>query len=212
MKPLAIFGAGGHGREVASYALELGWQVAGFVDDAHPRGAVEGIAVLGSLADVTEPDAYAWLVGVGAAVTRAALHARLVAAGASTFATLVHPTAWVAPSAVLGPGTVIAPLALVAHASRVGANVLLNTHASVGHDGVVGDHCVLSPLATTNGSVRLGEAVFLGTAAVVAPQVTVGARSRFAAGALARTDVPAGSLVIGNPGVATPRYAPGAPA
>lgn len=206
VKPLAIFGAGGHGREVACYARELGWDVAGFVDDACLDQQVDGLPVLGHLGALADPDAYAWLVAVGAAVSREAMHARLRAAGASTFATLVHPTAWVALSAVIGPGCVVAPLALVAHGARVGANVLINNHASIGHDSVVGDHGVLCPYATTNGSVTLGPAVFLGTAAIVAPGRTVGSHSRLAAGALAREDVGAGSLVVGNPGVAMPRY------
>lgn len=197
--------AGGFGRELAVYAQEAGYLVSGFLHDlaAHPR-SLDGIElpgpVLGPAEDYDPREGELVAIGLGDVTPRRALAARLAARGAR-FATIVHPSAWVAPDAVLGEGTVLAPFAFVGRGARVGRCGLLNTHASVAHDGLVGDGCVLAPYATTNGWVTLGDDVFLGTHAVVTPRRSVGAGSSLSAGAVAFSDVPAGCVYAGNPAV-----------
>ena len=51
---------------------------------------------------------------------------------------LVHPSAQVAPSAELGPGTWVQPHATVATMSKLGPCCYVNRHASVGHHNVWG--------------------------------------------------------------------------
>ena len=57
----------------------------------------------------------------------------------------------------------------------------------------------MSPVATVNGECRLGRGVFMGSQAVVAPRVVVGDNAKLSAGAVVSADVPAGSLMVGNP-------------
>jgi sugar O-acyltransferase (sialic acid O-acetyltransferase NeuD family) len=206
-----VVGAGGFGREVHGYAVELGWEVLGFVDDepsalaGHP-----GLPpVLGRVDELDPSDGAEVVVAVGDASARADLAGKLAARGIG-LATLVHPTAWVAPTARVGAGSILCPFAVVANAAVVGPNVVLNTFASVGHDAVVGAHCVFSPYSVVNGGVVLGEQVFLGTHAVVTPRLDVGARTKVAAGAVVTRSLDPGSLAVGMPATGRVVLPPGA--
>ncbi len=56
-------------------------------------------------------------------------------------ATLIHPTAYVSPSAVIGSGCVIEPMAVVHTNARLGMGVLISSGAIVNHGCMVGDGC-----------------------------------------------------------------------
>ena len=200
MKKSLIFGAGGFGREVLAYARDSGLCVAGFVDEN--GSALErfdlGVGVVGDLDSVPNVSEFSWIVALGSASSRQRAAAALAARGAQ-FANVIHPTAYVASAARLGPGVIVCPFAMIAAHSQVSFNVAINTYASVGHDAVVGPSSVLSPYATVNGNVILGSAVFLGSGAIVTPGRSIGAHSKISAGAVVTRDVEPGSLVAGNP-------------
>jgi sugar O-acyltransferase (sialic acid O-acetyltransferase NeuD family) len=200
---LVIAAAGGFGRELAAFARDAGFTVVGFLDDdpdaaAQLGGEDASVGLRGAIADYSRVGDERVAIGIGQPAIRVRVADALVARGA-TLATVVHPSAWVAPTAVLGEGVAIAPFACVGPQVTVGDLGLLNTYASLGHDAVLGRGCVFSSYCVATGHTVLGDAVFLGTAAVVAPGVRVGDGARISAGAVAFHDVPAGHLAAGNP-------------
>lgn len=79
---------------------------------------------------------------------------------------------------------------------EIGSDVLM-THATVlAHDASP----VVFGARTRVGRVRIGDQCFIGAGAVVLPGVTIGARAIIGANAVVSRDVPAGSVVAGNPG------------
>jgi sugar O-acyltransferase (sialic acid O-acetyltransferase NeuD family) len=201
--------AGGFGREVAAYARDAGFEVTAFLHDIS-RSPIDGIdlgAEIRGPAEEYEPGGEELLaVGLGEPGPRRELADELIARGAR-LATVVHPTAWVAPTAHLGRGVVIAPFAFVGPGARIDDLSVLNTHSSVGHDSVVGRCCVLSPYAVIGGWARLQDGAFLATHAVLTPRKTVGAGSAVSAGSVVFRDVPPGSLAMGNPAKSRTLYA-----
>lgn len=119
--------------------------------------------------------------------------------------TLIHPTAYVAPTAKLEDGVLVYPFACVSNNAHLKIATKLNYYASVGHDTRLGMYCLLAPYATVNGFGTLHDEVYLSTHATVAPQVTVGTRSKISANSAAMKDVPANSIVFGVPGRVVPR-------
>jgi acetyltransferase-like isoleucine patch superfamily enzyme len=96
----------------------------------------------------------------------------------------------------------VAPFASVSHGATVEPHVLLLPYSLVGHDTAIGRYSVLSPHAVVNGESTVDEGVFLGSMACVNPRLKVGAWSKLAAGSISYDNIPAGSLVEGNPAVA----------
>lgn len=200
---LLVFGAGGHGKVVADVARSAGHEVIAFVDDEENRdnSTLAGIPVFSweHLRARRRDFARAVIaLGVGDNASRQRCLQRLSAEGFE-IATVVHPSAVIAPSARLGPGIVVMPLVAVNPDAVVGSGTILNTGCVVEHDCVLGDHVHLSPNATLGGGVRVGDRTHVGLGAVALPGVSIGSDVRVGAGAVVHRDVPSGTTVVGVP-------------
>ena len=206
---ILIVGAGGFGREVLQWVKDA-WPdreplIAGFLsaDDDILADHERGLAVISDPASFDPQPGDALVLAIGIPGTRRRVAEDLLARGAE-FLTLIHPTAIVAATASVGPGSVICPGAIVSDAARIGSFGLVNYHASLAHDSAIGDFAVLSPYATLAGGAAVAADAFLGLHASVGPGVSVGPRSKIAANSCALADVPADSLVLGVPGRPSP--------
>jgi sugar O-acyltransferase (sialic acid O-acetyltransferase NeuD family) len=200
---IVIFGGSGFGRELLQYVQDSSdLPIKGFIDDDPTKGAeiesITGMGMLGSLSGYQVQSSDRFLVSIGDPELRRAIALRLQERGAQ-FHTLVHPTAYVASTARLGPGCIIGPFATVGSFVRLEDHVLINLYGAAGHDTIIGPYSVFSPYAVANGGSRVGPGVFLGSHAVIAPNVNVGARCKIAAGSVVYRDVPEGSFASGNP-------------
>ena len=203
-RDLVIIGAGGFGREVLQYARDTqssAWpyRVLGFLDD--DPAALEGLSVdVEILGPVDSPEILggACVVSLGEPSLRRRC-AEAVREAGGRLVSVIHPSVYVARSASVGHGCVIAPGALVGIDSVIGDNSVINVMASVGHDAVVGEHSVLSSYTALTGAAALGEGVFTGTHVTVNPGVEVGAWSKVSSGAVVVRSADAGSLLVGNP-------------
>jgi len=211
---IIIVGAGGFGREVLQWARHA-WpehvgKIVGFLsDDPHALdGHAATLPILGSPADFEPRFGDGLVLAIGIRGVRRQVAERLAARGAR-FLTLIHPTAIVADTAVIGVGTVICPYAVVSDAVRLGRFVLVNYHASLGHDASAGDFAVLSPYATLGGYASVGSDVFLAIHVAVGPNVTLGEGTVVSANSSALTPAPPGSFVFGVPGRVAPHVMAG---
>jgi len=193
---VAVIGAGGHARVVASTLLAAGHHVSGFYDDdAETWGRyIFDIPVVGPIKELKADDCSHAILGIGSNHIRKRLAEELDL----NWITVVHPFAWVHPEAIIGPGTVVCAGAIVQPYAHIGAHVILNTKASVEHDCYVGDyvHMAMSHLA---GGASADEGAFIALGGIVLPGINVGAWSTLGAGALATQDVPPDSVVVGPP-------------
>lgn len=113
------------------------------------------------------------LITVGSPEGRLQVYRQLQKVGANLF-TYVHSSAWVANSAHLGSGCMIAPQSIVNAGAHLGENVLVNFFCNVGHGARIGSHSVLSPYCALSGNSSLGHESFMGTRATLYPKIQVG--------------------------------------
>lgn len=164
MQRLLIVGAGGHGRSVAEAVVAQNvYKLVGFVDDSYVAGAsVFEWPVLGVAASLPSLKAQAdcVLVAIGNNATREKWVASALAAGFA-LATLVHPRAFVSPSAVVGAGSAIMAGAIVGTEARLGVASIVNAGAVVDHHAVVEDFGHLGVSACMAGGALLGRGAWM---------------------------------------------------
>jgi sugar O-acyltransferase (sialic acid O-acetyltransferase NeuD family) len=194
---LHVAGTGSFALEVAEYARDAGFVVAGLIELLEP----ERVGTRRHGLPVVAPDDPAVAGGravVGAGGDRRAHWAGLERHGWAP-ATVVHPRAHVSPTAQLGAGCIVGPLAVVGAATRVADQVLIARGALVGHHAELGAGCVVNPGANVGGHARIGEGALVAMGAIVADHRVVGAGAIVAAGAVAVRDVAANLRVQGVP-------------
>lgn len=203
MSGLLIAGAGGHGCVVAETAQAMGkWERIAFLDDRH-EAFVEGVLSLPVLGrfDQAESfqDRYADIVvAIGNCQLRSQWIQRFFAQGFG-LPILVHPTAWVSPSAELAEGCVVFAQAAVGTNSHVEGGCIINTGATVDHDCVLGECSHICPGAHVGGDVQIGKQSWIGIGASIVHCVRIGSCVMIGAGSVVISGVEDNVTVAGVP-------------
>jgi len=103
--------------------------------------------------------------------------------------TLIHPSAYIAPTAKIGLGCFVAPLVAIGIDSSIGDHCVVHFGASLGHDGRLGKHCAILPGARISGQVTLSDGVLVGSNAFIHQGVTVGTDAKIDALTYVRENV-----------------------
>lgn len=207
MIPLAIIGAGGHGREALDVVEALNeerprFEPLGFVVEegfGAPGAMVNGLPILGAFDWLRE---HARTVRVICAVGAPELRRRLVERAREAraeFCNLVHPSVTATRHVSFGTGVVVAAGSALTNRIRIGDHVHVNLHCTISHDCELGDFAYLAPGVRVTGRATLGEGCYVGAGAVIGDGRTVGAWSTVGAGAVVIDDVPADATVVGVP-------------
>ena len=163
MKRLLILGAGGYGKTIADVAAQLGYTQIAFLDDQRT-----GENILGSCDDFLlfcdgNTEAYP---AFGGGSIRMKWLKRLADAGVA-MPTLVHPSAYVSPTARIGAGSTVLPMAVVNTGVTVGMGCIINIGAMVDHDSIIGDGVHLAPGAIVKAENRIPAGIKINSGEVI---------------------------------------------
>jgi sugar O-acyltransferase (sialic acid O-acetyltransferase NeuD family) len=207
VRDVVVWGATGHAKVLRECLGRAGMRVAALVDRREVAPPFPGPPLLlgeagldGWLSARGGAAGLAFAVAVGGdrGADRIELFESLVSRGLEPV-TLIHPTAFVADDATLGPGCQVLAQAAVCSAVRMGRAVIVNTAASIDHDCRIGDGVHVAPGAHLAGEIVVGDRAFVGLGAAILPRLRVGEDAVVGAGAVVTRDVPAGTTVVGNP-------------
>ena len=180
---IAVFGAGGMGREVACLIQEINaagtaepWQFVGFYDDNPTLKSVPQGAILGNLEAlnaVVEP--LAVVLALGTPKTLRAVRERLTNPLLS-FPNLISPRAHFIEreSVKMGCGNVIRSGVDISCDVTLGDFNIALFNATLGHDVKLGNYNVCLTGTRLSGNVSLGDANLLGTNSVIHQAVSIG--------------------------------------
>lgn len=121
------------------------------------------------------------------------------ARGVRQWCSLVHPSAVVFRTALIGDGVLVGANSTIASSSTLGDHVRMNRNSSVGHDIVIEEAAQIGPGVTLTSGCAIGAGAIVAAGATVLNGVRVGAGATVAAGAVVARDVDAGALVGGVP-------------
>ncbi len=210
MKDIAIFGAGGFGREIACLIKLINketprWNLIGFFDDnpelkgtRNEYGEVLGGKELLNLWDKPLDV----VIAIGSPI-----ELRNVVEGIQNhlvdFPNLIAPTVLFLDkdNVCMGKGNIICSNCLISCNVTIGDFNIFNGHVPVGHDTEIGNYNVIMPSVNISGGVKIGNQNFLGVQSVVLQYVKVGNLVRLGANSVLMRNAKDDQLYIGNPAV-----------
>jgi len=209
MKDIAIYGAGGFGREIACLIRIINeqspqWKIVGFFDDGKEVGTKnEYGSVLGGLDKLND-----WHRPLNVVFAIGASHHIQHLSESITNSNISYPNI-IAPNVTFldranvkfGMGNIICSHCLISTNVTIGNYNLLNGHIPVGHDTQIGDCNVIMPSVNISGGVQIGNGNFLGVQSVVLQNLKIGNNVRVGAGSVLMRNTKDGFLYMGNPAI-----------
>lgn len=199
---LIIYGGGGHAKSLIDLIRLAGLhRIHGLLDDGIPAGTrILDIPVLGGGELLTAlrrqgiGQAVNAVGGIGSITPRLAVYGKLASAGFECV-TVIHPRAFIEPTAHLEDGCQVFFNAYVGSEVRVGFGSIINTAAIISHDCLLKEYVNVSPGAILAGAVKVGERALIGMGATINLGVTIGAGARVGNSAVVKADVPENGIV-----------------
>lgn len=208
LKNIAIYGAGGFGREVACTInkineIEPTWNLVGFFDDGVEKGKVVSHfgPVLGGMQELN-----AWqskinvVVAIGNPNTVKKVVEKIDNANVE-FPNLIHPETHYSDKETfsIGKGNVVQRNCTFSCDVTIGDFNVFNGSVTLGHDVKVGNFNSFMPAVRISGEVTMGDCNFFGVNSIVLQLLKIKNGVRLAAGSVLMTKPKENSLYIGVP-------------
>jgi len=208
MKDIAIFGAGGFGREVACIIKRINkvtpiWNFVGFFDDDESlRGSENEYGkVLGTTDDLNKWDKeLSLVVGIGSPKAVSSVVSKINNAKID-YPNLIDPTVVIVDEEnyKIGKGNVFAPNCIISIATTVGDFNIFNCNTGLGHDDKVGNFNSFMPNVNISGGVVIGDMNFFGVKSTVLQYLKIGNKTTIGGNSLVIRNTKDGFLYMGSP-------------
>lgn len=158
----ALFGYGGHAREVA---VQMKMDVTFFVDDDYANEFAKPISTF-------DPSEYYMMVAVADCRHRFDIVQKLPKE--TKYFTFIHPTTLIMDKDIeIGIGSFIGAYSILTTNIKIGSHAILNRGNHVGHDSIIGDYFSAMPGAIVSGNVTIYDLVYMGTNSSIKEKTSV---------------------------------------
>lgn len=206
MKKIAIFGAGGFGREVKMLieqinAVKPEWDFIGFFDDDFSHAnLIPKSQQLGGMDDLNKyGEAFYLVLALGNPLVKRKVFQKITNENVK-YPKLIHPSAIIGASNVeIGEGSIICAGNIITVDINIGKHVILNLTCTVGHDTIIKDFASFMPAVNISGEVVIEEGVYVGTGAKIINQLSIGQETIIGAGSVVSKTLPEKCTAVGVP-------------
>lgn len=209
MKDIAIYGAGGLGREITclirqiNYETDKKWNFIGFFDDGKEKGLeISGFGnILGGIEELNSwPSELNVVLCFGSTKTLQIISSRINNQDI-VFPNIIAPDFKISDNDTfeIGKGNIISNHCAVTTNISIGNFNLLNGSVAFGHDVCVGDYNVFMPGTRISGSVSIGNNCMFGSGCFVKQELVIPDGVTLGPLSPLLTQPKAESLYIGNP-------------
>ena len=185
---LALFGYGGHAREVA---CQIDQEVTFFVDDEYVNDITKPISEF-------NPEEYLMMVAVADSHDRKAIVDRLPKE--TKYFTFIHPTVQIMDDNIeVGEGSFIGSNSILTTNVKLGKHALLNRGNHIGHDCFIGDYFSVMPNAVIGGNVWIDNKVYLGSCSNIREKIKIVANTTVGMNAAVVKNITESGVYVGVP-------------
>lgn len=187
MNRIAIYGAGGFGKEVKGMLDLMNIAFGGYIDDfKKTENSVTGKQYDDVLLAIADP-------GIRKNIIEDWSLEKV------PFQPLISSDIALHPSVSVGKGSILCPGTKLTVEVVIGDFVIINLNSTIGHNVTIEDYCSIMPAVNISGNVILRSGVFIGVGASILQGITIGENAIIGAGAVVTKDVEPGKLVVGIP-------------
>jgi sugar O-acyltransferase (sialic acid O-acetyltransferase NeuD family) len=207
MKNIAIYGAGGFGREIACLIKQINlvkpqWNLVGFFDDGVRAGESNRYGVV--LGNIDTLNSYSHNLSLVIAIATPDHIRKIVKKIVNPlidFPNIFAPNVIIFDQETLaiGKGNIVFFGCRLSCDVKIGNFNLLNGLVSLGHDVKIGNYNVLQPSARLSGESIVGDENFFGVQSVVLQGIRVGSNTRIGANSVVMQNTKDNNLYFGNP-------------
>ncbi len=207
MKKIAIFGAGGFGREVHFLINQINaarqtYEFIGYFDDGIDKGSlVNDYPVLGGIKELNAwKESLSLVLAIGDPKTKKKIVDE-ISNSTIAFPVLIHPNVLIGDMKYnsIGEGSIICAGNIITVNINIGRHVILNLSCTTGHDTNIGDFCSFMPTVNISGEVEIAKCVYVGTGAKIINQLTIGENTIIGSGAVVSKSLPSNCTAVGIP-------------
>ena len=185
---LALFGYGGHAREVAA---QIGEPVTFYVDDEYANDVAKPISEF-------NPNEEWMIVAVGESKDRKAIVDKLPKE--TKYFTFIHPSVQIMDDNIeVGEGSFIGASSILTTNVKLGKHALLNRGNHIGHDCFIGDYFSAMPNAVIGGNVWIDNKVYLGSCSNIREKIKIVANTTIGMNAAVVKNLTESGTYVGIP-------------
>lgn len=207
MKDIAIYGAGGFGREVACLIRIINeknptWNLIGFFDDGIEKGTKNEYGEV--LGGITEVNNFSEPLSIVIAIANPKIVSKIVTNITNLnvdFPNLISPDLIYLDkdNVTLGKGNIISFGSIISCNVSIGDFNIFNWSITIGHDVKIQDYNAFMPCVKISGEVNIGNRNFFGVGSTVLQQLTIGEDTIIGANSLILRKTKDGMTYVGNP-------------
>ena len=207
MKKIAIYGAGGFGREVACLIYKINekspqWEFIGFFDDGIEKGSQnEYGVVLGGMKELNNyPENLSVAIAIALPKIKEKVHKNINNPKVN-FPNIISPDLVYLDeqNILIGIGNIICTGCLLSCNVKIGNFNIINGFIPIGHDTSMGDYNSIMPAVKLSGEVSIKDRNFFGVNSVVLQGVKIGDDVTVGANSLILRKTKDGMTYVGSP-------------
>jgi len=209
MKDIAIYGAGGYGREVACLINAINevkkeWNLIGFFDDGLPVGHKNEYGIV--IGGISELNNYSHPLSIAMAIANpAALEPviKKIKNPQIEFPNIIAPDIlyFDEDTVSIGYGNIIGFKSVISCNVRMGNFNRFNINTFIGHDAIIGNYNMFNPSTRISGKVTIGDCNFFGVSSIVLQQKQIGNYTTIGANSVVIKKTKDNVTYVGNPAI-----------
>ena len=204
MKDIAVFGAGGFGRETALMIRQINkahpiWNLLGFYDDSVKKD-IDGLPVLGDLQALNDIQQE---IHIAIAIANPQLKRKIVESITTpnvAYPVLIHPLCQTGDEQnTFGKGCILTSGCILTTNVHFSDFVIVNLLSTIGHDVTIGSYSSIMPNCSISGFDRIASGCMIGAGARILQNLSIGENVSVGAGAVVTRNVEDHATVTGIP-------------